>query len=465
MAPQPEPTPDSSPTPLPGADCPSQGAETPSRFQLKAMWAALTALALVVIGAISVGGIALLSWVLSFLQPVLVPLAAAAIIAYLLEPLVGLLTQRGWKRNSATLLVFCAFLLALVLLAVAVIVPTFGQASELITRWDDIQARLVENAKSVYSSARERLGSPVAQQYYDKGVDWISTEAPRWGGQVLAKLTAWITTGLGLLGYVIGFALVPVYLYYFMKEAPVIASSWSDYLPLRASRFKNEVVETLQEINGYLVSFFRGQMLVSLIDGALVGIALSLIGLPYGLLIGVFVGLLGLLPYIGNLLCLIPAVLISIWHFGAKKAITEADLAGYDARRVVTDILPDGTNTYQVYLHTWSFLPTQVWAYPLIVLGLFFIVQQINGLFTAPRIVGESVGLHPLTVIFAVLFWSLVLGGLLGALLAVPLTAALKVLFRRYVWERKLSPAAREAAAEGGKEKEKGKGEAAPAPM
>jgi predicted PurR-regulated permease PerM len=77
----------------------------------------------------------------------------------------------------------------------------------------------------------------------------------------------------------------------------------------------------------------------------------------------------------------------------------------------------------------------------LIVLAVFFILQQINGLVTAPRIVGDSVGLHPLTVIFSVIFWSFLLGGLLGALLAVPLTAAIKVLFRRYLWERRLEAA------------------------
>ena len=73
------------------------------------------------------------------------------------------------------------------------------------------------------------------------------------------------------------------------------------------------------------------------------------------------------------------------------------------------------------------------WSYVGAVVGIFVVVQQINSLVTAPKIVGESVGLHPMTVIFSMLFWSLLLGGFIGALLAVPLTAALKVLFRRYV--------------------------------
>ena len=67
------------------------------------------------------------------------------------------------------------------------------------------------------------------------------------------------------------------------------------------------------------------------------------------------------------------------------------------------------------------------------------VVQQINSLVTAPKIVGDAVGLHPMTVIFSMLFWSLLLGGVIGALLAVPLTAAVKVLARRYIWERKFN--------------------------
>src|SRR5581483_8660298 len=65
------------------------------------------------------------------------------------------------------------------------------------------------------------------------------------------------------------------------------------------------------------------------------------------------------------------------------------------------------------------------------------LVQQVDGLFVTPKIVGESVGLHPMTVIVSVFVWSLLMGGLLGAILAVPMTATVKVLLRRYVWERR----------------------------
>ncbi|MGB0776166.1 MAG: AI-2E family transporter, partial [Akkermansiaceae bacterium] len=225
------------------------------------------------------------------------------------------------------------------------------------------------------------------------------------------KVGDWLQGGttklLGFFGLLLGFAMSPIYLYYFLKESSGIKAHWHEYVPLKASHFKTEVIETLQEINGYLISFFRGQVLVAFIDGLLVGIALWIFGLPYGLIIGLFMAVLGVIPYIGNILCLIPACIIAYVHFG----------------------FPDNQN----------FIGDNPWFYVGAVVAIFFIVQQINSLITAPKIVGDSVGLHPMTVIFSMLFWSLLLGGFIGALLAVPLTAAVKVLVRRYVWERKLN--------------------------
>ena len=76
--------------------------------------------------------------------------------------------------------------------------------------------------------------------------------------------------------------------------------------------------------------------------------------------------------------------------------------------------------------------------HPLIVTGVFLLVQNLEAIFIAPRIVGNSVGLHPMTVIVSIFVWGLLIGGLLGPILAVPLTATLKVLLARYVWGRRL---------------------------
>jgi predicted PurR-regulated permease PerM len=173
-----------------------------------------------------------------------------------------------------------------------------------------------------------------------------------------------------------------------------MASNWSRYLPLRSSPLKVEIVSLFNEINDYLIHFFRGQLLVSLIDGAVVGIALFLfVRLDFSFLIGLMVGILCLIPYLGMVLCLVPAILIALAQYG------------------------------------------DIW-HPTLVLIIFVLAHNLDGIFISPKIIGNSVGLHPMTVIISVFAWTIVLGGLLGALLAVPLTATLKVLLRRYFWDR-----------------------------
>ncbi len=448
---------------------------TPSVFQRRTLWSAITAVSIVVIGAIAVGAVILSGTVLSYLQVVLVPLAVAGIIAYLLEPVIRWLEKRGLSHGAAMLGVYIAFLVVIIVLAVAVFVPSFGQAQEAYGKREAYQQQATELVTRGLSSLQDQFDTGIAKEYSERGVKWISEEGPAIAADIGKRIWLRLRGAFGFFGYVLGLLMVPIYLYYFLREGHKISKTWADYLPLRASKFKDEVVGTLTEVNGYVISFFRGQMVVSLIDGALVAVALSLLGLPYALLIGVFLAILGLIPYIGNLMVMIPALIIAIVHFGATETgtvqgpdpavdgqvakVTVTEIVGnrdvtWTDEKVVVEALEEGKKA-KVLVHAWTWLPN-VWAYPVIVLLIFVTLQQINGLVTAPKIVGDSVGLHPLTVIFSVLFWSLLLGGLLGALLAVPLTASIKVLFRRYIWERSLGAAveARFSSADAGDEDE-----------
>jgi len=431
--------------------------EYPSRFQKRTLWTAITAFAIVVIGAIAVGFILLTGYVLSFLQVVLVPIAVAGIIAYLLEPIVDWLRSKGWPQSRAMMVVFIGFLVSITLLVLAVLLPMAGQAREVIREWDSLQSSVTERVKDTVGSAKEYVGTGIAAEYYHKGIDWFSEEGPSKAHEIGQWLWSRVSGVFGFFGYLLGMLMVPIYLFFFLKEGHEISRRWSDYVPLRESHFKGEVVGTLTEINGYLISFFRGQMVVSLIDGALIAIALSIMSLPYALLIGAFLAIFGLIPYIGNVLVMIPALIIAIAYFGAtetgrvvgdempvigqvaKVEYIDDDGEKHTKSKIVTEVFDDGKRA-EIRVNAWNWL-TSVWAYPLIVLAIFIILQQINGLVTAPKIVGDSVGLHPLTVIFSMLFWSLLLGGLLGALLAVPLTASVKVIFMRYIWQRRLEPA------------------------
>src|SRR5947209_20256767 len=108
---------------------------------------------------------------------------------------------------------------------------------------------------------------------------------------------------LGVTGFLLSLILVPIYLFFLLNEKPRIERRWKEYLPLRASPLRDEVAEALSEINKYVTAYFRGQLLVCLVDGVFIGTALTLIGLNFAPLIGLLVVILTMIPYIGIIVC------------------------------------------------------------------------------------------------------------------------------------------------------------------
>jgi len=466
----------------------------PTPFQKKVWFNALTAFCIVLIGAILVGLIWLSGEVLAYLQPVLVPLAVAGIFAYLLDPIVNFLQKKGLGRMKAIIVVFIVSTLGIIGFSWMIAAPLGNQIKKLnenkgvylekgkkmiddISQMDSVISVLPESVQGFLKKEDQvaPLEPSEVEEYSSEVVSDPTSSVPpetgevNWGKEIelsegpdlkelfneemtkqqgieyapeavgesgeksfnindyfemesllgiigdaapnlIRKAVEAITRGtskiFGIIGYALGFILVPIYLFFFLKEKDKILTNWKKFVPLRASKFKDEVVDVLTEINSYLIAFFRGQVLVSIIDGVLVGVALKICGHPFAILLGIALAVLGVIPFIGNIICLVPAAVTAYAHFSIAE------------------------NQY--------WLGDSPWAYVGLVVAIFIILQQINSLVTAPKIVGDSVGLHPMTVIFSMLFWSLVLGGFLGALLAVPLTAAVKVLFSRYIWQRKV---------------------------
>jgi len=386
------------------------GSVVPTDFQLRIVWRAITGVAFAAIAVLVILFIASIGRVLWFLQPVLVPVAVAGILAYLIDPIVLRLHGRQIfgkeiSRIWAIVIVFVAATIGMALLSVSIIIP----ATEQFPRLVNTLGKAYQDAYTWGAQQFEWLHPQTGDAGGDEGTQTMPPDP-----EALGKAAGWAFTGIkgvlgalgnffGFLGYSIGFLMVPVYLFFFLKDSHSIRDRWGDYVPLRASPFKDEVIDVLKEVNGYLIAFFRGQVLVSIIDGVLIGIALLFVpGMAqYAIIFAVLLAILGVIPFVGFILTLVPAVTIAFAQSGGFAA--------------------EGS-----------------WKIPLIVALIFIVVQQFDGIVVQPRIVGESVGLHPLTVIFSVFFWSLLIGGILGALLAVPLTASVKVLFRRYIWENKL---------------------------
>ena len=393
-----------------------QDKDVPTIFQRQICWAALTGIALAVVVILVCGLLFGLGALFVALEPVLLPVVIAGFFAYILSPCVAMVQKRIKKRVWAVVSVMAVAGVMLVGLGLTIVPPLVNQTGELISKREQILVSAVEGGKA--QLAENRLLQRGVDMLYGKMLkDARASELPledyenlsqetTYEGKLTAILSfnssyltekglAWLTAGTralsGLSMAFIGAVMVPVFLFYFLLESASIAKNWHTMLPIRRSVFREEVVGTLQEINDYIISFVRGQMLVSVIDGIILAIALKIMGLPYAVTIAVAAALLGVIPYLGMIGTWIPAVLIAwfTWHDVSHVVIVSAIFAG---------------------------------------------VSQFDGWVLQPRILGSRVKMHDLTIMFSVLFWSFVIGGVVGALLAVPLTASLKVLFTRYIW-------------------------------
>jgi predicted PurR-regulated permease PerM len=457
----------------------------PTVWQRKTMWAALSAVFIVVLVTIVCSVVWIAAGVVTFLQPILIPVAIAVILAYLLDPLVTTMCEHGMGRTKAVLALFAiGFLWLGVLIAwLAPVVsmqatnvgrelPQYTQKArdtivDLIFKYDHAFGGPSTKRDKVSSptssllnwlfapsptptplrkpspspaplpveavTPTETLDSPSPVQTPREEINPVpeKTSSEKMSSADRQRIQAWVQRQLpnlerqlpyisekiwtllkqsiggflGVTGFLLSLVMVPIYLFFLLKESPAIEKRWREYLPLRNSPLKTEVAAVLSQINNYVIAYFRGQLLVCLIDGTLIGIALYFTGLNFAPLIGLLVVILTMIPYIGIILCWVPAVLIAAGQWGD-------------------------------------------WTHPLIVTGVFIVVQNLEAIFIAPKIVGNSVGLHPMTVIVSIFIWGLLIGGLLGPILAVPLTATIKVLLARYVWGRRLREKVAEAVEE-----------------
>jgi len=385
----------------------------PTAWQRKMWFAALTALAIAVLTGLTVYVGSLVVRGLAFLQPLLIPIVVAVILAYLLEPVVARFCAWGMSRLWSVLLLFALLATGAAGIVLWVAPAISHQAVEVGSSLPEYTARgeklLLGSLEWVRGlQSRFEPSAAVAEErtirdevwamaggYAQRLVEWVQESVPDFLAAAGRFLQQSLGGVLGVAGVAVSLLLVPLFLFFFLKDADSLARDWRKYIPLPESPLKNEIASLVEEINSYLIRYFRGQFLVSIIDGALIGAALLVLGVNFALLIGLAVAILALIPYLGMLLCWIPAVLIAAAQFGD-------------------------------------------WTHPLIVTAIFIGMNNLEGFFISPRIVGDSVSLAPFTVILSVLLWSLVLGGLLGALLAVPLTATIKVLLQRYVWHQRI---------------------------
>jgi len=319
---------------------------------------------------------------ISAFSGVIWPLAVAGILALLMRPVVTVFEQRlKVKRPVAVVLLYFVFVLLVTGLLVTFLPALVSQLLEFVaylpTLWQKTVAWSETHFPEWLAIIRPYLDNPTVKA----ALDGLTQQAQDLIGHLAPTLKSAGAGIFGIFGLVASLAVIPVYLFFFLLSNDDPTKSLPEHLPFLQKDHREDVVFLVREFLGILVAFFRGQLLIGLIMGVLLATGFSVAGLKFGLAIGLLTGLLNIIPYLGSIL-------------GLSVALPLAYLQ------------PEGG------LHLVG-----------ICVAVFAAVQLLEGWVLTPRIMGRQTGLHPVAIIVAVFFWGQALGGVLGMMLAVPLTA------------------------------------------
>jgi predicted PurR-regulated permease PerM len=313
------------------------------------------------------------------LSGVLLTFLMAAVLAYALNPLVRHLEQLRVPRVLAVMGIFVVLTLAVVAALLVLIIPALGQAQTLIQNPE----ALVERLNGLVGRARELpyVGERVAELDQEAIIGFVQSNAPS-AGQMLQGATGFIGGVFGVFGTALNLVLMLIVSIYLLLDREKVTSAVLGAIP---HTMRDQAVELFYAVERSLIKYLRGQLTLCVLMG-IIGwaIAFFVIG-RYSLVIGLWVGLTEIIPVIGAFLGAVPAILIALFVGGFSKA--------------------------------------------LIVAGLFLVAQQIEGNFLVPKVMGGSVGVHPLWVLFATLAGT-ALYGIVGAIFAVPVVAIVAATLR-----------------------------------
>jgi predicted PurR-regulated permease PerM len=360
---------------------------SPNSDQRRLIWTAATALALAVLLALAGCAFWVFLQLLSWSYPIILPVGLAVLIALVCKPLVDFLEARGLPRTPGTLGV-CVFLVAGFAIFWAFILPgvynsTVGFVHDLPGNFSNFTKQVGDDTQSM----------PQVHDWIDSNLPVIQKKIPEYLAAGASKLLAPVGSAFG---FIFGFGFVPIYVFYFIADQDHLAKQWQVFVPFRPGRVRDEVIAVLEEFSKELVGYLRGQVIVASVNGLLTFIGLTAIGVPQSLVLGIIAGALSIVPFLGIICSILPALLLAFSSANGDP--------------------------------TWEILK------PALVLGVFALVQLTESMFVSPRVQSHSTGLHPLVIILGILIWSALLPGLLGPIVAVPLTCAVIVLLRRYVW-------------------------------
>lgn len=325
-----------------------------------------------------------LGGIVYLLSPVLMPFVAAALFAYLADPIVDRL-ERWMGRGLAVSLVFLVMTIV-VIGFVLVLVPFIErQISSFLTQlpvWVDwFQTRATPWLEARFGISPDILDTR-------KLIGALQANWKEAGGFAAAVLARVSKSGLAVVGWALNLVMIPVVAFYLLRDWDVLVERIHAMIP----RSVEPVVSQLaRESDDVLGAFLRGQLSVMIALGIFYGVGLWMVGVSVGPLIGMIAGLISFVPYLGAITGVLMGVIAALVQY-------------------------------------------QDWAHVTLVLGVFVIGQTLEGYVLVPKLVGDKIGLHPVAVIFAVLAGG-ELFGFLGVLLALPVASVVMVVLR-YLYKR-----------------------------
>ncbi len=353
-----------------------------------------------------------LNWcgnILGILLSILTPLVIGLILAYLMNPLVTIIDTKALRhlfpksddpkkaaRRTGTSRLISIFLTLLLILAAfvallyALAVIVIGQVS--FTSISNMVEDLIASLMSYEEAFKGWIAKNVPDGLLAEKLADLATWLIGWIGKNISA-TSVIGFFAGIGGGIINFVIGIILAIYLLKDRELFLRIWDKFLQLVFPRRGAIISGTLTEINGVLSLFLRGALLDALIVAILSSVGLSIMGLEAAVFIGVFAGICNIIPYFGPVMGMIPAFLMGFftegfWH-GAIAVI------------------------------------------------ILLVIQQIDSNVIYPKVVGSSTGLHPLVVLLAITIFGY-LFGIIGMLLAVPLTGIIQIFVLKLIrWREK----------------------------
>ncbi|HFU4372326.1 TPA: AI-2E family transporter [Streptococcus suis] len=314
----------------------------------------------------------------SFLEIVLLPMILTGLLYYLLNPMVDWMEKHKISRTVGISILFVLISL-LIIWGLAVAIPSIQEqvtsfAQNLPANIQKIEGQVT----SLLQDQRFEQFRPTALELLNKVNDQAVAYAQKFSSSAVNWASNLISTASQII---VAILIMPFILFYLLRDGQYLNKHITQYLP---TKWREPIGTVLSDVNGQLSNYVRGQVTVAIIVALMFSVMFSIIGLSYPITLGVMAGFLNLIPYLGSFLAMIPAVILGL-------------IAG----------------------------PIML----IKVLVVFMIEQTIEGRFVTPLIIGSSLSIHPITILF-VLLTAGQMYGVLGVLLGIPIYASIKVLVK-----------------------------------